>query len=242
MIRGLRFQRAHRAIRLSAPLLLVALLSGCRGSGSVEPPDVRIEQGSPEEAARSVVRVLREQKRLKTEGRPAEAEALERLIRQRLAAVDRVEALVRTMLEQTGRHSTRDAIQKGAVRAIGGWAALLGYYVDEMPLEQAARISAEVDGFVQIRIPAGPRARTGVRFICERGKDQLWRVITIDFETPPASAAPPSPASVAPSTPTTPAAPSSPATPAAPAATPPATASPAQLTPPAQDASPAGAP
>ncbi|MBK8913171.1 MAG: hypothetical protein IPM64_00985 [Phycisphaerales bacterium] len=226
-----RSTRPLRATLFVAAVALSLHLCGCRGSEPAEPPQVLIEQALPEDAARSLVRVLREEKRMRIDGRVTEADALQDVIAKRLAAVNRVEALVRAVFDQTGRKADAEAIRKGADRAIRGWGALLGYYLDDMPIEAATRLTPEVDGFVQIRIPAGPRLRTGVRFICERGKDQMWRIITVDFEAPtPQPVNPPSATNPA----TNPAAnpPSAPTPATNPASAAPAAPSPAHLTPP----------
>lgn len=182
-----RPDRFSRTMRTCGAILLAAAVccAGCepalRPRGSDTTPAIEFNQSMPEEAARTLMRVLREQQRLIAAGDRRAANALREKALEQLLARDEIREL--GLISAAGaRHGDKEELLQAAMRrTLDGWGALLGYYLDRLPLEMASMDGPVQGNWARIRIPTGVPETAPIRVICARGADARWRVASVEF-------------------------------------------------------------
>lgn len=178
----------QRAAVSCAAALLVALAAGCQpqsARGTAEAPAVQIEQSRPEDAARSILRVLNEQRALIAREERTAADALrERALRELVARERLEEVLARVMRPVGGKKATDAETTEAVQRAVDGWGSLVGYYLDTAKVDQAALEISNDPNVARVLIPTGrAEMTTPIRVSCVLGGDQKWRVVGVEFAT-----------------------------------------------------------
>jgi hypothetical protein len=185
-------------------MLLLAcglVLTGCRRQPLATPATqagttgVTASLRSPEDAARSLMELLRAQLAA-VAGRDRAAAARYRdQVAQEIVARDDVMARYNTLTGRTAR--TEDEVLH---RLVESWAAAIAYYADGLDL-QHMRLSAVAgqSGKAVVEIPAhGPNDEALLNVACLRGADERWRVVGVEFALPEAPHATTLPAQAAP--------------------------------------------
>jgi hypothetical protein len=167
-------------------LLVCGVLAGCRPppATTTSPAEVEVSLRTPQDAARSLVELLRAHLGALARHEHAAADGYRDQIAREVVARDDIMARFNALSVRTARGEA-----EVLPRLVESWASAVAYYAGGLDLEHM-RLSAMAgdSGKGVVEIPAhGPGDEARLDVACIRGADEKWRVIGIEFGLPPAS-------------------------------------------------------
>jgi hypothetical protein len=167
-------------------LAAIAAIGGCQQQAPEKPiasppaPAAEVKLDTPTETARTLVHFLR--------GQLAAAAAHDKAAGQAQRAqvvwhvIDR-DALLAQFAEVPGRSTTDPAVVLD--RLVQSWASALLYYADGLELDAARVVQRPGGSKAIVRVAAhGPNDDALLAVACQRGPDDAWRVIGMEFVNP----------------------------------------------------------